>query len=372
VGADIQPYDPGLPDLHPDPAQWSHEDFVAAWQENDDRSAWNRAVLAAAYQGAHGDLKRYADAVGASYQTLKNYRAVVKAYADLGGIPRSTDVGTFPFGVADALRGQKDRLALVRREQPWSVEEARLLVQSRRPRPRTVVRGTAEPVTPKVPTSVPLPAEPEPGPPGPVQEQVTAAKPPAGPAAVPDTQPQPCPRCAPQIAELEQELADRLKDLEKAHGQIQRLRDAHPDTVMAAELESVTADRDRLAARVLELEVARLAQAAGRGPEPAPPVAADPEPEAADSAHGDEQDPAEPGARGQCGALDAGRVVIVVDGTRQRVMSPDGGEELEWLCTEHRALLAGRTGAQVIPAPGELLSWDAGACQWPAAVEVTA
>jgi hypothetical protein len=333
---DIQPYDPGLPDLHPDPAQWSHDEFVAAWQENDDRSTWNRALLATAYQGAHGDLKRYADAVGASCQTLKNYRSVVKAYAELGGIPKSTDVGTFPFGVADALRGQQDRLELVRREQPWSVEEARLLVQSRRvvPRPRTVVRGTAEPVTPVTP---------EPGSPGPVAGSMTTSTQPASndapaqteeasgqqestePASNDAPEPQPCPRCAPQIADLEARLKDASADLEKAHGQIQRLRDAHPDTVMAAELESVTADRDRLRERVTELEQARPS-AALDGHRQAVPVTAPQQPgQAADGAHGEPQVPS--GLCAQCGRPG---LPVLVDG-EERVLV-DGEERVLFAC----------------------------------------
>jgi hypothetical protein len=162
-------------------------------------------------------------------------------------------------------------------------------------------------------------------------------------AAEPDSapEPQPCPRCA----HLEQELADRSAELEKAHRRI----------------------------AALSAEVARRSGDADRAAEPDPPVAAQPEPEAADPAHGDEQDPAQPGTAGLCGSAAASKVIIVVDGTRQRVMAP-GGEELEWLCREHRALLADRAGAAVMLAPGgeDFLSFDTGTCQWPAEAEVSA
>jgi hypothetical protein len=185
---------------------------------------------------------------------------------------------------------------------------------------------------------------------GQVQEPVKVTKPPpAVPDPVPE-KPQPCPGCRSKD-EYAADLEARIRALEEAN-------------------RSLTG---RLHAALSEARQLRMALGtrssgdAGRAAEPGPPVAAQTDLEAADSAHSEPED----GARGHCGALDAAKVVIVVNGTRQRVSAPDG-EELEWLCREHRALLADRAGAEVIPAPGELLSWETGACQWPAQAEVTA
>ena len=133
--------------LPADLAGLPYDALVAAWHEVDSRSAWFKARLAATVP--KGKLKQYADDVGVAYQTVKNYRAVAEKYP-----PESTDVGTFPFGAAEALMAQGDRLELAGRPEPWTVREARGLVAERG---RTAREITAAPAP--SPGSAPFPAE---------------------------------------------------------------------------------------------------------------------------------------------------------------------------------------------------------------------
>jgi hypothetical protein len=245
MAADIQPYDPGLPDLHPDSAQWSHEDFVAAWEANDNRFAWSRAFLAAAYSGAHGDLQRYADAVRIGYQTMRKYRSVLKAYA------KCSDVGTFTFGVAEALMAQKDRLELVQREQPWSVEEARLLVQSRRvvSRPK-VVQARAEPVKP------PVSADHTPN----ARNRAEDSEPPNLPSSV--TLPAPVQETAPQVpATVTADEETASQDKPHVHAYKMRCECGQEDKAFSADfgkLEALAEKKYRQELAGLRAEVERL------------------------------------------------------------------------------------------------------------------
>jgi hypothetical protein len=294
---DVVPFVPGPPELPPDPDSWSHEDFVAAWLANDNYATWNRAALAAAYESRHGDLKRYAAAVGVAYQTLRNYRSVAKAYA------KCPDVGTIPFGVAEALVGHPDRFALVSRPEPWTVAEARELVKARREEARrdphadlkasltgeadvsaahaTIDSKAAEDykakpvpaapaevsgsVTDSLPTTRPVVAQEDHGEP----EVRSAAKtirinPVPGP--VPGPVPVACPGCRSRdelVADLQAECV--------------RLKAAHPDVVMAEELKVVTAQRDALRA-----EVARLSGGSDGAEQEDPGVHPQLAPEAAD------------------------------------------------------------------------------------------
>lgn len=347
--------------LYEDPAGLSYDDLVAAWHEVDSRSAWFKARLAAAVP--KGKLERYAADVGVSYATVRDYRQVANAYpAEKWGRPH------FSFGVAKALMAQDDRFALVSREQPWTVAEARELVASRR-QPRPIPQRSR----PTPAAEEPRPAPPGPVPPAPAPPGVTDAtiKPPAAPeppAAEPDSVHfhQQCPGCA----HLEAELTDRLAELEKAHARIRHLEEIRPDKLVMAERDALAEQKAALTARVAELEQSRPQIAPMAAEQPDRGAGAQDEPEAADSAHGEPEDPSDPDARRPCGSPDAGRVVILADGARQRIMLPDG--ELEWLCREHRQVLAGATGAEVIPAPEELLSFDVGMCQYPVRDEAEA
>ena len=135
--------------------------------------------------------------------------------------------------------------------------------------------------------------------------------------------------------------------LEQAQAEITRLKAAHPDVVMAAELKAVAEQRDALAARVTGLE-GKLSEAADSAEQDEPYTDPDPGPEVPGGELETGETDSDPDARRPCGSVHAGKVVIIAGGQRQRIRSPEG-EEMEWLCGEHRQVLAKATGAQVIP-----------------------
>ena len=198
--------------LHPDPGQWSHEDFVAAWQANDNHATWNKALLAAAYEAAgHGDLKRYADAVGVAYSTMKGYRSVARAYA------KGSDVRTFPFGVAETLMGQEDRFELVSRSEPWTVAEARELVARRKAGKALVRSGPHKDIRQELDRG-------KPGkPPGPPPEQVAGAVPATAETVTTATEPGPEPHahvfacsCGKTDTAFSEQAGQLMEELEEA------------------------------------------------------------------------------------------------------------------------------------------------------------
>lgn len=321
-------------DLYEDPASLPYDGLVAAWHEVESRSAWFKARLAAAV--AKGDLGRFAADVGVDYLTVKHYRSVAEKYpAERFGRP------IFSFSVAAALMAQKDRFALVSREEPWTQDEARRLVASRR-KPGQIGGGSEsrqhEDQVPKsglehlagleakglradtadgllssgVATVEDLhsiadrmaglaAAETEP-----VAETVTVAE--------PDPEPRQCPGCRSK----DELISDLGKRLEAADRRIKALEDQarHPDKVLMAELEAVSADRDRLAALL-----AARPQFAPDGPEPGDPGDPQPEPQAADGP---------PCAR--CKAPGA-RLAWV--------LTRDGTKDSGWSCDDCLATLAG-------------------------------
>lgn len=264
-----------LPDLG-----WSYDDFVRAWLEVESRSAWFKARLAGSVEG---DLRQFATDVGSSYQTVCNYRSVDRAFP----VGKAGASPPFSFGVADALRDQEDKFELVSREEPWTVAEARLLV-ARRKDEKALAR-TADP-------HKDLKVQLDRGKPSPVPDSVISDQETAGtataetrtgekpdvvigaagrvPATVPvksKPDPAPCPGCRSLQAELE-----------KAHDRVKHLEEIRPDKIMAAELEAVTADRDRLAAENAELRLSAALE--GRG-QPDPAGSPQPPRQAADSAY---------------------------------------------------------------------------------------
>lgn len=117
MGAVIEPYRM--------PEQPSYEDYVDAWRQVDNRSAWFKARLAAAVP--EGKLHQFAADVDVSYNTVKDYRTVAEKYP-----PDEVGTSLPSFGVAKALMAQDDRLELASREQPLTVREARKLVAERK------------------------------------------------------------------------------------------------------------------------------------------------------------------------------------------------------------------------------------------------
>jgi len=291
ANSELAPY--VLPQLPADPRDWAYADFIAALQEVDNRSTWVKVRIIGAMadryggedDGGEGKLRDAAKDTGLAHATVLNYRAVDEAYpvAEFGQPNCSV-------GVALAFIALDDRKALVSREEPWTREEARKLAAERAkndPFPRD-----EEPARPKRGRPRQLAGKgssaASPGSSSPVQEPVTATKP---PPVVPGPEPQPCQRCA----HLEQELADRSAALEKAHGRAEALE---------LTVRSLTA----------ELE-ARPSGGPVRAAEPDP--AGDPleETEGADSAHG------EPCAN--CQAPGAGLAWA---------SGPDGDRVSGWVC----------------------------------------
>lgn len=254
----------GEVELYADPSGLPYDDLVAAWGEVDSRSAWVKARLAAAVPRAK--LERFAADVGVARQTVLNYRSVGKAYP-----PETTDVSSFPFGAAETLAGQQDRLELAGRAEPWTVREARLLVAERGRTAREIASGQ-----PAVPDSGPaedavsdgpVPTEevennPQAGKTEPDEPASTEAKPPEAEPETAETVPEvvtktaarpdpaPCPGC--------RDLEVKLKAAEE---QITRLRASRPDAVLAAEKEFLA---DQNAA--LQAEVTRLKARLSDGP----------------------------------------------------------------------------------------------------------
>ncbi len=254
-----------------------------------------------------------------AHATVLNYRALDKAFPEAEfGAPNC------PAGVALAFIALDDRKALVSREEPWTVAEARAFVAERelaaREKSRTLEtspagkRGRGRPRKPPRSPQSPQPSlrnadlarasRPGAEPAGPVSPFVAtdpgpaARKPPAGR----DPEPR-----VPGLAELKAENARLAAEsagltvkLTAAEQEIARLKAAHPDVVQAEEIKVLTAQRDALRGEVagLKAELADALSAAERDGLDADSLT---ETEAADSAGGGGQGPSGPCANQNCG-----------------------------------------------------------------------
>ena len=200
-------------------------------------------------------------------------------------------------------------------------------------------------------------------PPAPVPEAVT---PQPDPVTVITEPRSPEPRQCPGCAELGQLLADRSAVLQDMHGQAEALRLTAASA--QAELKAVTADRDRLAARVAELTAKPSAA-------PIASVRPDPEPQAPDDAHREQEAPPEPkarrGARTTCGGAGTARFRFVAGGQLVSIGMPDGRKVSElWLCGGHQEELSSGE-LELDPAGDGGYDFDK-PCQFPLRAVVTA
>jgi len=354
TGAEVALYDPGLP---AERDQWSREDFAVFLAAVDNRATWIKAATVAAFEVKYRDLQWLAGRTGIAHQTLKNYRSVWNAY-------NGTDVGTVPFGVADALRDQDDRLELVQREDLRTVAAARELVKSRRepppapPDPVASDDSAAEPggQEPETPAAVPEPVTviTEPADFSDVRNIPGGQAAPGVTTGLPARHPGPAPQC-PGCRSKDDLISDLQAQLEAAHAGIARLEASPPRArtaeVIIAERDFLAGERDRLAEanRMQEVTIRSLTAELAARPqealiatqEPAPAAAPAGPPQEPDQAHADGQHAPEP-VRQPCGLRDAGKVTVTADGKPVIIC----GELVEWLCREHFAAMTGR-GATV-------------------------
>ena len=72
-------------------------------------------------------LREFADQIGVSYNSLREYRAVAAAW------PNDRRLSSVPYAIHQALRGREDRFEIIGSRDRWTVREARELVaESRR------------------------------------------------------------------------------------------------------------------------------------------------------------------------------------------------------------------------------------------------
>jgi hypothetical protein len=109
---------------------WDYTDFVRAGQAVAGGMQWLLGDLAAGIETKYGErrLYQYAEDIGASYNSLQEYRRVARAW------PETSTRVDFPWSVYREFAAQPDRHELIASRGEWTVTQAQAITGERRER----------------------------------------------------------------------------------------------------------------------------------------------------------------------------------------------------------------------------------------------